>query len=121
MTTQQPFWPEDVPDLILPEEPWGDSLRRSSGCFCKSVRVLTTSFMPGLLSGCAAQHISMRVLSEEGHMAGMGRLYPFATCVSELTTFGNQCTPSVTSYTLASNSLQHLNTHSSVPKLRNAF
>jgi len=82
MTTQQPFLEPDSPDPILltPEEPCGDSLCRSSGRFDRSVRVLTTSFMPGLFSGCSAQQVSMRVLSAEGHIEGMGRLYPFAAC-----------------------------------------
>jgi hypothetical protein len=82
MTTQQPFFEPDSPDpiLLMPEEPRGESFCRSSGRFDRSVRVLTTSFMPGLFSGCAAQQVSMRVLSAEGHIEGMGRLYPFATC-----------------------------------------
>ncbi len=82
MTTQQPFLEPDSPEpiLLMPEEPRGDSLCSSSGRFDRSVRVLTTSFMPGLFSGCSAQQVSMRVLSAEGHIDGMGRLYPFATC-----------------------------------------
>ena len=37
--------------------------------------------MAGRFSGVMAQQVSIRVRSEDGHCGGMGRLYPFATCI----------------------------------------
>lgn len=37
--------------------------------------------MAGRFSGVMAQQVSMRVRRDDGHWGGMGRLYPFATCI----------------------------------------
>lgn len=74
----------DLAELILaspPPPPLGSNMRSCSGWFCKSFKVLRTSFMAGRFSGVMAQQVSTRVRSEDGHCGGMGRLYPFATCI----------------------------------------
>ena len=82
MTQQHPLSPP-VADFSLGMEglkPLGSSFRSSSGCLCKSDRVLTTSFMLGRRSGWPAQHVSISVLSADGQLEAIGRLYPLATC-----------------------------------------